>query len=798
MKRPLLPVALLYIGGILCGEYLHPALPVLFGASLLTAILALALTRGRAWLCGLLLILTGWTGHNWRAAIIAPDDLRLQLGQQAEEARLRGVIQTPPVQRIFERGGLEVSHSSALIEAKEILIHDNWQPAFGKVIATVAGDLSSNFFQVQSVEVAGVIRPPDGPLAQGLFDARSFYARQGVFYQLRANSTNDFTLLGGRQKPLSERFRGWAMKTLALGLPGEDEPLRLMWTLMLDWKSPDWNEIEEPFMRAGTYHIFAVDGLRIGLIAGICLGLLRLLQVPRALCGAVVLPVLWFYVGLTGWPASAVRAAIMVSVVIAGWALRRPGDLINSLCGAALIILIWQPEQLFQPGFQLSFLVVACIALIVPPVNDWLQRKLFTGDPMLPDTLQPRWPAILYVPARYFVETFSLSLAAWVGSLPLAAYYFHLFTPVSVPANCAVVPVTALALISGMGSLLTGAWCPGLAALFNNASWALMKFILWFSRWAASWPDGHLNAAASSPAVCAFYYVVLFMFVIGWVLRSRYKRAVTGAMLAVAAGLVIHWAFARQAAHVHILPLNGAPVVFVDSSAGQRSLLVNCADANSAGQILRPFLAAQGVNRLPAVCLAVGLLPYFGGTQVILTNFSVDAIFIGTSSNRSEAYRELIGKIHPTALHDGDHIGAWSVLHPAPSDEFPRADDNAVVLLGNCNGHSILLLPSLGREGQDALMRRHPDLRAKVVVAGLPTRDEPLCDPLLEMLQPRLIIIADAEFPATRRASRKLRERLARRNGQVVYCRDNGSLTLDISRQNYTVRTASDVLVANE
>ena len=122
-------------------------------------------------------------------------------------------------------------------------------------------------------------------------------------------------------------------------------------------------------MRAGTYHIFAVDGLRIGLLAGICLGLLRLLQIPRALCGAVVLPVLWFYVGLTGWPASAVRATIMASVVIAGWALRRPGDLINSLCAAALIILMWQPEQLFQPGFQLSFLVVACIALIVPPVQ---------------------------------------------------------------------------------------------------------------------------------------------------------------------------------------------------------------------------------------------------------------------------------------------------------------------------------------------------------------------------------------------------------------------------------------------
>ncbi|HUD82256.1 MAG TPA: ComEC/Rec2 family competence protein [Candidatus Saccharimonadales bacterium] len=797
MKRPLLPVALLYIGGIFCGQYAHPALPVLFGASFLAAALALASARGRIWLTGLLVVLTGWTGACRRAAILAPDDLRLQLGQRTEETRLRGIIQAPPAQRIFERGGRELSHSSALIEVSGIFIGDTWQPAFGKVIATVPGVLSSNFFEGQSVEVAGVIHPPGVPLAQGLFDARTYYARQGVFYELQAASTNDFHLPGARdlkRLPISEWFRRWATKTLALGLPGEDEPFRLTRTLLLDWKPPLWTEIEEPFMRAGTYHIFAVDGLRIGLLAGICLGLLRLLQIPRPICGAVLFPILWFYVGLTGWPASAVRAAVMVSVVIACWALRRPADLINSLCAEALILLVWQPDQLFQAGFQLSFLVVACIALIVPSVNERLQRKLFSGDPLLPDTLQPRWPWVLYKPASYLVEMFSLSLAAWVGSIPLAAYYFHLFTPVSVPANCVVVPATALALIGGMGSLLTGAWWPGLAALFNNATWALMKFILWFSRWAATWPDGNFNAAAPSAAVCACYYAALFMIITGWIFRSRQRWVVSGAMLAAGVCLAVQWAVAKQTAHIDILPLKGAPVIFVDSPGRQGNLLVGCADTESAAEILKPFLCAQGVNRLSALCLAVGLLPHFGGTRVILDNFIVDRIFIASAPNRSEAYRNLIGELRPTALHDGDRVGAWSVLHPGVADEFAQADDNALVLRRECNGRSILLLPALARDGQNALMRRHPDLRADIVVAGLPARDEPLCDPLLDMLQARLIIIADSEFPATRRASPKLRQRLARRPAQVVYCHNNGALTLDLAPQKYSLRTANGAL----
>jgi hypothetical protein len=85
-------------------------------------------------------------------------------------------------------------------------------------------------------------------------------------------------------------------------------------------------------------------------------------------------------------------------------------------------------------------------------------------------------------------------------------------------------------------------------------------------------------------------------------------------------------------------------------------------------------------------------------------------------------------------------------------------------------------------------MTRHPELRAEIVVAGLPKRDEPLGEPLLDLLQPRLIIIADSEFPATRRASEKLRERLAQRGGAfVLYCHDAGSLTLLIRQDGWQV-----------
>src|SRR5205823_6640354 len=192
---------------------------------------------------------------------------------------------------------------------------------------------------------------------------------------LNAASEQDWQIISSPgQRPLADRFRTWARQALALGLPVEDESLRLEWALTLGWKPALTEQASEPFVRAATYHIFAVDGLRMAIVFGIFFGLLRACGVPRAICGPMLIPLIWFYVALTGWPASAIRASVMLSIIIVGWTLKRPSDPLNSLFAAALIILVWEPQQLFQAGFQLSFFVVLCLILIIPPLFDLMKR----------------------------------------------------------------------------------------------------------------------------------------------------------------------------------------------------------------------------------------------------------------------------------------------------------------------------------------------------------------------------------------------------------------------------------------
>src|SRR5262249_25954488 len=157
----------------------------------------------------------------------------------------------------------------------------------------------------------------------------------------------------------------------------------------------------------------------------------------------------------------------------AGWSLRRPSELVNSLAASAFIILAWDPQQLFQASFQLSFAVVLSLALITPPLERW-RRRWDTPEPMQPAKLRPRWRHWVRGSLDYLLGSLEVSLAAWLGSLPLIAWYFHLFTPASLPANLVVVPLSSAALACNMGTLCAGGWLPGATVLLNHAAWFFM------------------------------------------------------------------------------------------------------------------------------------------------------------------------------------------------------------------------------------------------------------------------------------------------------------------------------------
>jgi competence protein ComEC len=798
MKRPLLFAGLLYVAGILIGNFVSFPLAILLPAALAVAVAAIVWTKARAYLLYPLILLTGWTGFTFHTATISPHDLRHVLGSGPEIVTVRGILSETPTIRYSEVAEKPLWHTMARLNVTELRPNrGEWKPAVGQIVVTTPGQLT-NLFAGQTFEISGVVAQPKFAAAEGLFDYRNYLRQLGVYCQLRTSGEADWQLLASpRRPPLADRFRSWARGALAMGLPAEDESLRLEWALTLGWKAALTQEVSEPFVQAATYHIFAVDGLRMAIVFGICFGLFRALGVPRSVSGLILIPLIWFYVALTGWPASAIRATVMLTIVIIGWVLKRPSDLINSLFAAALIILVWDPQQLFQAGFQLSFFVVLCIILIVPPLQKFWEQ-LFAPDPLLPKQLHRQWPPVIRGPLRFVSGVLLTSFAAWVGAIPLVAYYFNIITPVSTPANLLAVPLCAVVLISNLASLLLAPWFQSAAVLFNHAGWFLMECIRVSSDWFADWPAAYYYVSAPTVFTICLYYAIFLAVVTGWLFQPQFRSLKFAALaLALTCWSWQSWQSARMT-RVHILTLNGGSAVYFDAPGKKDDLLIDCGALNSVEFTTKPFLRAQGVNTLPNLLLTHGDIHHVGGAELVANSFSAKHIYASAIHFRSPAYRNVMniferGPGWLRCINRNDRIGSWTVLHPNPTDHFSLADDNAVVLFGTIGHTRVLLLSDLGQPGQNALLDRNPDLKADIVVTGLPVRTEPICDALLDQVQPRVVIVSDSEFPISERASTRLCERLAKKSVPVLYTHSTGSATIEFHKDKWNIRTMSGV-----
>ena len=788
MRRPLLFPALLLAAGVMLEEFVVGRWSWLLAVTALVLGVALIHQRWRIFWLAVALFLTGWLGYAIRQTAISPHDLRRIAGNEPVIVTVRGEIAETPALRLSERRGQLRGRTMLRLQASALRRErGDWEPAVGDLMVSASGALRPEYFRTQQVEVTGVLQVPPGPMAEGLFDYRTSLRRQGVWFTLRSEGEADWHLAAGAvaSAPLSERFLPWAQAMLGRGLP-DDESTRLLAAMALGWKTPLTGEVDDVFMESGTMHVFAISGLHIALIAGLLVQLLRLVRLSRAWCGLVAVPLIWFYVAATGWQASAIRSAIMSTVVVGGWALERPGDLINSLAASGLAILVWDPGQLFQAGFQLSFGAVAGLALLMPHVEPvFLRWFRFESDPFLPEELRPRWQRHLETVLRVPALALSTCTAAFFSSLPLTWHYFHLINPVSLLANLLVVPLSSLALAANFASLVTGTWWPWLGEVFNVSAWVWMRWMVALSRWFAELPGGHWYVVAPAWGWWVPYYALLLGLVTGWMLRPGQRRWwAAGAGLWLTAAVLC---FADRQRETRITILGGGEALFIDAPWWRNDVLVDAGSESGATGLVIPFLRAQGVNRLPYFASAMADVHHLGGASNVLTQLRPRQVIIGPAKARARAFADFVTQaerleIPLRHMAGGDEFAGWRVLHPAADDKFTTADDNVLVLARELGGIRVLLLGPAGRYAQRRLLTSG-EVRADVVVAGVPHEGEPLGDALLDATVPQVLVVESGEYPAPLRLKAATRERLAQRDCGVVYSQDSGTVTLRFRRK---------------
>ena len=292
---------------------------------------------------------------------------------------------------------------------------------------------------------------------------KDFLARQDIYLIMRIKERRQIIRHPGNSGSKLMNFSFWLRakmeRIINSSLP--DLPASILSAMVLGQKRNIPWLVNNSMVKSGTVHILVVSGFNVGIVAFIVNLLFKILRIPAKARIILALLCLLIYCFVTGASNPVIRATIMGVIFLFSYFLKREPDIYSSLSAAALFILVINPKQLFDIGFQLSFASVLAIVYLYPKLRALIH---------LEKVKVKIW--------KFIAEGCLVSFSAWLGTLGIIALNFRIIAPVTVLANIFIVPLATIITLCGFTLVISGLICPALANLFSAPTSMLINFLL--------------------------------------------------------------------------------------------------------------------------------------------------------------------------------------------------------------------------------------------------------------------------------------------------------------------------------
>lgn len=370
------------------------------------------------------------------------------------------------------------------------------------------------------VSTMGVIEslPRDPPVSS--FDG--YLANAGVNFRFGRGRILSEKVAAGSYYQFCARAARRLADILGAGVEAKQPTLTgVLRAMMLGQQNELTDEQVTQFRETGTMHVFSISGLHIAVIATGVHALLSLMRAPRLLRCPLELVALWLYVDVTGAAPSAIRAFVMVAVIEVALAFRRPHNPISALAGSALVILVFDPLQLFSASFQMSYGIVAALLLLGLPMSEsWQSRLTLFRD--LPKVTWGRRRMLIDAWWRGLLTALAIGTAASLVSAVTGVLFFQLFTPGAFIANLWLIPASTIVIYMGSLSLIFGliGFSAG-SVLANHAAllvlWGIDKAMRVTTQLPAMWFNAHFRSTTVGSIALGVLLLILMMgYAKGW------------------------------------------------------------------------------------------------------------------------------------------------------------------------------------------------------------------------------------------------------------------------------------------
>jgi competence protein ComEC len=725
MPSPLSLLALAFVAGIACGEWLQVGVVTAAASCAIAAGLAgLAIRRDRA--VGTALIGLSLAVGALGAATARPppaDRLLQQLGDVPTtfEGRVSGLPEAA------------FAHTRLAVDLERGRMAGHWRSLGAHVRVIVRGDPLEPIGPDDHVIFRARLRAPGGFHEPGGPDGERDAAEAGVVAVAGVHAPPFFA----RRADVSGRGLyarvGWArarLRAVVAGVLGGDARA-LVLALVLGDRGEITAALDEAFRAAGVAHVLSVSGLHLAIAAFLFYGGLAriLIWIPylaerglvRRLAAAAALPATVAYTLLTGAEVATVRACVVAAFFLGGAALGRRVAPADALASAALVILVVSPLMLFAISFQLSFaaaLGTSILARIAPRPRD--------GGPAT-------WPRMV---ARWALGLCIASAAAFVATAPICAWHFAQLQPAGIITNLVIVPLAELGVVPlGLSGALLGA-LPGLSHLGRvvlGVTGLLAQVMAFLVRSFAALGLSRPVAAPTAFELVLFYAALIALALpVARSARARARRVALVLFVVAGCSYIGRRIATDRSEHLVacFLDVGQGDAAVLELGAGKVAVIDGGGSFDASfdpGQVvIGPYLARRGIRRIDLMVLSHPHPDHANGLAYLAEHFEVGEVWTNGQDSAQPGTLRLVevarrrgiplGRPRPITLGRTliEPLAPWAEGGIALDETFGENDNSLVVRFTHA-GRRLLFLGDVEEAGEGALLGSWPDLAADAV-----------------------------------------------------------------------------------
>ncbi|MFH2042089.1 MAG: DNA internalization-related competence protein ComEC/Rec2 [Acidobacteriota bacterium] len=502
---------------------------------------------------------------------------------------------------------------------------------------------------------------------------------------------------GGLLRQGLSRIRRTLQDNIQRLFPGQDaisisRDGALLEALILGERGRIPESINRRLQEAGLFHLLAISGAHIGIMSFLLFHLLTFAGVRKRKTYLVLMAFLLFYAVLVEGRPSVFRASIMAEAYLLGKVFWKDAHPLNSISISAFGILLLNPFQLFDIGFQLTYAATFTILLFFKPIHRALPSLPFRMDAML-----------------------ALSLTAQMGTLPLLVLHFHRVSPAAFLLNLGAIPLVAALMAVGSGSVfLSALWFPA-ALLSARPLHLLIEALVHLS----SLPFALSFRPPTPSAWMIWSYYILFLSILLPPFFKYQRRVLCGGITVVLLALVLHpISSGNQGLRLTVMDVGQGEAILVEFP-GRETMLIDgggfaLSDFDVGERVVSPFLWNRGIGRLDYVVLTHAHPDHVLGLEAVFRNFPTARFWRGTRAVDDPYYENLLGII-PSSTKIEDVAAGWEtvisgvrlrILHPPASflHQSMAHNDHSLMILLEYHHHRFLLTGDIGSTIEEKLL----------------------------------------------------------------------------------------------